>query len=612
VYGTCPYPATELQSWFAEAPMSVTADFEIDSKNVTVTRGNKPSVVSDGQVLANAASKVTEKLQQITKLSPELLNALTYRGQKERGLFLSKTDSVKKEFLAEILGLEAIEKAVGIAQDNIKKLEIEREVRSKTLDLEQSKAFPMPPEPPDFSQRLESLRGDLSASDTAVADKTSIVRGIDAHNKKKNASEINSLKDTLYGHDITSDEIVRLKGLAAETQRRIDARVAEDDKRMASVRAKTAVASAAYHESMSAAKELATTQQKIVEKQKALVSTHCPTCHQAWTPNRTELEETIAALTARSEALSLVAAEHNARKQALDSVGAHEPDMLVAKLLQIKASVQEQLDTAVKNARQVAQARLDAIHEQTQAELAHAQKELDEAIEAREQIRKVIFQTEQKQNERVKWLNLKQENNKIAQNIVSLSDSLRETEKALALEQEFIKLAGREGFLGSIFDEVLEEIAAEANSILAKVPNVKHVTIRFASEVLTTKNTVKKSIVPIVSVDGHEATLSASLANLSAGLSGGMATSVELAVDLAVSAMISRRSGVNTKYLILDESFDGLGPDEKEAALEILRQHASDKLIIVVDHMPEFKEFFEKSIFVSSVAGRSVLTDERH
>jgi hypothetical protein len=34
------------------------------------------------------------------------------------------------------------------------------------------------------------------------------------------------------------------------------------------------------------------------------------------------------------------------------------------------------------------------------------------------------------------------------------------------IEREFIRVAGREGFLGRIFDEVLTEISAEANAIL--------------------------------------------------------------------------------------------------------------------------------------------------
>lgn len=611
VCGTCPYPATELQSWFTDEPMSVTAEFDIDGQKVSVTRGHKPSVVIDDKTVATAASKITEKLQQLTKLSPELLDTLTYRGQRERGLFLSKTDSVKKEFLAEVLGLNAIERAVATAQDNIKKLEIEREVRKRSLDVERGKVIAVPEAPPDLSSEIENLRGFLAASDAEIAKKTLAIKEIEASRKAQYAPEIAQLKDTIYVR-AESEETKKLSVLAAEAQRRIDARVAEEDKKMAAVRAKTAMASAAYHECLDAAKELRTIQQTLSEKQQTLSSTHCPTCHQAWVPNRAELEEQIRQLTQRGDDLTELASQGASRKQELDSAGEHEPDMMVAQLLQVRAAIQERLEEARKNVRQAASARLDAIHEEGRQAISKAQEELRLATEMRETFHNEIFQHERKQAEYTNWLRLREEAAKILANIVALEKSVHETECAIALEQEFIKLAGREGFLGSIFDEVLAEVAAEANAILAKVPNVKHVTIRFVSEVTTQKNTTKKNIVPIVSVDGHEATLSPSLASLSAALSGGMATSVELAVDLAVSTVISRRSGVNPQYLILDESFDGLGPNEKEMALEILRQHASDKLIIVVDHMPEFKEFFEKSIFVSSVAGRSVLTDERH
>jgi DNA repair exonuclease SbcCD ATPase subunit len=156
-------------------------------------------------------------------------------------------------------------------------------------------------------------------------------------------------------------------------------------------------------------------------------------------------------------------------------------------------------------------------------------------------------------------------------------------EAVQAQEQDFGSMVGREGFLGAIFDEVLAEVAEETNAILAKVPNVQEVTLAFRSETVTAKGTVKRGITPVVTVRGHEA-------SLKSGCSGGMLGAVYLAADLAVIDVVSRRLGVSPGWLVLDESFEGLGPVEKEGYLEVLQVYAQKKLVIVVDHSSETKE----------------------
>lgn len=94
---------------------------------------------------------------------------------------------------------------------------------------------------------------------------------------------------------------------------------------------------------------------------------------------------------------------------------------------------------------------------------------------------------------------------------------------------------------------------------------------------------------------------------MESGLSGGMYSVVELVVDLALSAVVSRRSGVQFGWLVLDEVLDGLGPVEKESAMEILQRYAADRLVIVVDHSSEFQSSFTRSIDVEMSGGVSRL-----
>lgn len=155
----------------------------------------------------------------------------------------------------------------------------------------------------------------------------------------------------------------------------------------------------------------------------------------------------------------------------------------------------------------------------------------------------------------------------------------------LALEKEFLFVVGREGFLGHIFDEVLDEISADTNEALAQLPNVGSTTLVFSGESVTKAGKTSRKIVPIVRKSGIECSLDS--------LSGGQGTSVELAVDLSIGAVIGRRTGVVPGWLALDESFEGHDVVVKEACLEILAAAAKDRLIFVVDHATETKERFD-------------------
>jgi ABC-type molybdenum transport system ATPase subunit/photorepair protein PhrA len=84
-----------------------------------------------------------------------------------------------------------------------------------------------------------------------------------------------------------------------------------------------------------------------------------------------------------------------------------------------------------------------------------------------------------------------------------------------------------------------------------------------------------------------------------------MQTAVELAVDLAVGEVVTRRRGLYPSWLILDESFDGLGGAAKESCLEMLQQIAAQKLVLVVDHDATFQGLFSNIIQVEQVDGRS-------
>jgi len=161
------------------------------------------------------------------------------------------------------------------------------------------------------------------------------------------------------------------------------------------------------------------------------------------------------------------------------------------------------------------------------------------------------------------------------------------------LEKREIDFLGMlRGFLGQIFAELLAEVSNETNRILSNLPNASKVTLHFETDRETQDGKLRNEITPVAFFGGRHWPLES-------GASGGMFTSIELAVDLAVANVISRRTGVELGWLILDESFaNGSDKVTKEGCLEILKQYSDDKLIIVVEHASEFKEMFSRVIEV--------------
>jgi DNA repair exonuclease SbcCD ATPase subunit len=173
------------------------------------------------------------------------------------------------------------------------------------------------------------------------------------------------------------------------------------------------------------------------------------------------------------------------------------------------------------------------------------------------------------------------------------------TKQSLSLEKDVVALVGRQGFLGSIVEEVLVEIAAAANDILSQVANVRHLSVDFETEkVAETTGNAKARITLCVFSRGRKV-------SFASGISGGMQIAVELAVDLAVGDVVGRRKGSWPGWIVFDESLEGLGSSDKESALEMLKTQCQNRLVIVIDHNSEFQGLFDEVIEVLMVDGRS-------
>ena len=183
-----------------------------------------------------------------------------------------------------------------------------------------------------------------------------------------------------------------------------------------------------------------------------------------------------------------------------------------------------------------------------------------------------------------------------------LEKQLVVTDQQIGEEQDFATAVGRDGFMGSIFDEIVQEIAGETNTILGRVNNTSTVVLEFRSENVTQKGAVTKELKPYITIGGYDI-------GLKSGLSGGMLSAVKLANKLARRGVIGRRTGVNLGWICLDEPFNGMGRVDKETALEILNEIAVDDLVIVVDHGDSFKGQFAKTLKFQLTHGATTMEE---
>ena len=123
LFGGCPYPGTQLQSWFTEETPCAVATIETPQGEITIKRHDGLSITGSQykQVLKGKAAEA--ELDRIFGMDEKSRGIVTYRGQRKPGLFLSMPDAEKKSFLGKLLGLEVYEKIEKLAKEKAENLQ---------------------------------------------------------------------------------------------------------------------------------------------------------------------------------------------------------------------------------------------------------------------------------------------------------------------------------------------------------------------------------------------------------------------------------------------------------------------------------------------------------
>lgn len=579
----CPFPSTTLRAWTGET-FQVVLTLATPDGDVVISRGKKTSIQFGDSPPNTGAKALEEGLVRLFGMSSDLLQALTYRPQDTLGIFLSKDDAKKKEFLGRVLGLSGLETALEDSYDKRKSLQndlsfaqgvlAEREGALRQL---LAGVVEISPDPDDtgLAERLSAAQRAFTATEAALElasqGQKAAVEVFHAESEVVKASKL-QLLETAKHHFATLKTANDRANAELEIKRQ-------------GVRDQIVRVGQAINEIDAAARKVTETKNRI----RSLESNKCYVCNQNFIGEIAldEEREILAGLTTQIAGREVQAK----RLQELsEQLRAMVPivDPKLPKFTKIVSDLESEIRLIGKT---VTDTRVIAAQAAYSAALTAHMTAKSDLFEAEEAVRRQERAVQMKEK-------LRQSQVLARDKAVKLVDEKREDvaklESQLNAEKDFAAVLGRDGFLGAIFDEVLESISGFANTILASIPNTAHISVHFSTENVNGK----KTITPMFVVNGHETTRQS-------GLSGGMGASADLAVDLGVAAVVEQRLGKAPAWICLDETFNGMPRATKEAALEALQKVAQNKLVIVIDHGSEFRELFTKVLTVTCSDGRS-------
>jgi DNA repair exonuclease SbcCD ATPase subunit len=559
--GFCPFPATELASWESlnPPPMLVEVAFEGTDSEIPFTLTRGPGICRvDCQGESFTGKKAEEFLDTTFKVSRSILQALTYRAQGDSGLFLRRTDAEKRELLAEFLPLGIYETASEEATKRISTLSSLYQYQDKTClelaeKIQQSNRLDLITK--DRGPHLAKVEEAKRALEEATAGLDASIGTLTGPTEKE--KQLLAKLELCKGHLKTIDFDDR----AAKASLRQELEALQSERSLA-MQSKTRIVG------------LRNTRDRIAAQVASLKANTCPTCEREWVENAKALGEKEAELhfigleiervLEEAETVDRLDAEISSKREKINT-----PDPVAVRLTEGKAK----LEDLIEGERRRNAGAADLMLKPHRVAVREARGGLDAATSALSEFDKEQSATTARRAERETLSGMYKK--AVAE--------LEGTKRNLALEQDFLALVGKEGYLGAIFDETLEKIAEETNDILSAVSVTEHISIRLVSEVVGAKKTTK-TIKAIVMADGVEIPLRS-------GLSGGMISVLDLAVDLAIGKVIGSEMGVSLGWLALDESFNGIDLPCKRACMEILKQ--SGKLVLVVDHANEFQSAFD-------------------
>ena len=610
-------PSTVLQSRLTKEKLKVSAILETDCGEYKISRGGGKGLVVEnlrtGQIFEGSSKVAEEELDKILGIPRKILRLMYHKKQKEGGFFLNLTAKESHEFLAECLDLNKWVLKQESLTVKLKDLENQLVSVSSSLDFvkqklqtSQSKLSNLVKPIPEPG--LERLKETLQQSLTVINEQLNEI-------KVKQKQDLDSiptptLKDLI---DLNTDiEYLKYKKSEVELRKKIseyekerNSNIAQLELRKNEIKIQLLHLDQLKSDTVRDTKELNQLKDQIVK----IKQSTCPTCLQHWEVEQDRLKQLI-------EKANIL--KTTIEKAEDDIAKADGLKLIIEKLdsdiLTIKSSInpyensidfvlnkKNEIEQYVSNKNAIIARENNLANDQFRKAQQEIQSRYSEQVQLitsqAADIYEAIKNTEQKisqynQQKAIYESLYKQLADSLNQDKAEESQ-LKERELQLKTDFEHVKEAIRfiKSYTNQLFQSTLQTVADKASSFMARIPNMSTATISFEAFRQSKNGTVREEITPLISMDGE---LSVPVKSLS----GGERTAIDLAIDLAVIDMIESITGKGLDLFILDEPFNGLDHVSIENCLEIIKNHDTNKRIVIVDHSSETKEMIGFRIIV--------------
>jgi len=625
----------DLKNRHLDVPPRIIVELIIDGKIFTIDRtiGGKLLIKKEtGDWITGKTDDVQALINQELRLTPKQLFSLTLKQQGSYGGFLLMKDSEKKDYLASFMNLEKLENSYDKVAKDLKSLENESLVRKGKIESQEA-----------------VIRTEVEYKDSIANALASKVRTFDDTRLKVTGkleflgSSIENLKNQIDSLEQDLEVIMTRKDLthaqelysALEVQSIIEAKPLLEE---------SSILTNQISGEVPVPQELLTRRDQIKTESKWIQSK--VDAHYRLNLEKANLEKELlkhktshaSTINAACESCGQVLTQERI-KEHLDQVNLKidKTNAFIAdidqKIVELEVSdlerqqlenEREQEENSAKiqefktaNSKTVLQDRLTFIHTQLQSiklKLTGAKKD----VEIRESALKLTLSTKQSKikaeidrltAERLEIVRfLESEEKALEQLKKSLEDSEKEIASkgaildALSKEQKesdrkqevlnYVHMAlSKNGFVGHIFDGILDELNNQINRNLQLVPLTSCFQLHFNSDkIAKTTGNVSKTITYLLTDEGKEIAFGT--------LSGAEKLIVIGSVEEAIADVLSSRLGIQIGWKFLDEQFAWIDSQNKELVLDFYRQKSQDRTYFIVDHASELNAGLENRITI--------------
>jgi ABC-type branched-subunit amino acid transport system ATPase component len=610
------FPTTVLQSRLTEESLFVQGKFDLDGKQVTISRGKKLKIEVDGDVTTGSSKISEEKLDQLLSIPRNLVRPMIHKKQGEKGFFLNFTPKETNSFLTDCLGLEIFSKHLlnldlALAKLLSKKnaVDLYSEMSRTGLEASQNALLSLGTAPlKEVTQ--ETILVLKARSERSRAEFQAI---IDRHEQERAELEASRPRLIQTPFDFTSKNKYE-RTIAAVAERAQKLHLDEKDrqsnvhKTIGNIKIEQNVLENGSLRGKNAKEEAV----KLALDIKKIRENLCPYCERTWLSEKTKSKETDLLELLKNCKEKIATGEESDAKfigkqreldaliQSLSPVVSEEAILLNEQLVELQKLIDQEktkeiehhhkerltntdLDTKFRDKIASLTERYSKEVEGSQGQMELDRRTLDIAV--------VNFKGYEEARVRYeKQTNTLKTQEKVYQNQIE-KFALDSTVISNSMDvMEELKRAVK-SFLSCSFDEALDTISENATKLVRHVPNMANATIQLSGVRETKDGKIKEEVNAVLNLDGDENVDIRSLC-------GGERSSCDLAIDLSVIDYIEQKTGKGMNILILDEPFTGLDTVCVEMALEVLKNSNPHKKIIVVDHNPVVKESISDRIVV--------------